>query len=203
MSQTVRTGVTATIPGVGCPAPDSVLHGSLLGGNEAALADVHARHSSAVFNVALRVTGNRSAAEEVTQTVFLDLWRRPQRFDPARGSLRSWLTTVGRFRSVDWVRQETARSSRERRSFGSTVTHVPGVEETIAATIGAEQVRRALDDLSEKERTAIGLAYFGDRSYRQVASELGLAEGTVKSRIRAGLRRLAAALPPEMVSAAS
>jgi len=140
-----------------------------------------------VFNVAMRVTGDRSAAEEVTQAVFLDVWRRPGRFDPTRGSLRSWLATVAHHRSIDWVREEAARRRRELGDFQTRVAHLPDLEDTVAAALGAERVRCALSDLCEPERTAIGLAYFGGRTYRQVAQDLGVPEGTVKSRIRTGL----------------
>lgn len=160
---------------------------------EVSLAEHYRRHSSLVFGVAVRLTGDRRAAEEVTQAVFLDLWRRPERFDPTRGSLATWLATLAHHRSVDLLRQEAARKRREAKD-PTGIDRWPGVEETVAATLAAERVRRALDDLSEPERTAIILAFYGGRSYRQVASELGVAEGTIKSRIRSGLQRLARAL---------
>ena len=171
-----------------------------LGGDEVALADAYQRHGSVVFNVAMRVTGDRSAAEEVTQAVFLDVWHRPERFDPTRGSLRSWLAMLAHHRSVDWVREEAARRRRELRDFETRVAHLPDLEDTVAATLGAERVRCALSDLCETERSAIGLAYFGGRTYRQVAQELGVPEGTVKSRIRTGLAHLATALHSETVN---
>lgn len=180
--------------------PDTELHRRVLGRSDEALAEIYRRHSAVVFNIALRVTGNRSAAEEVIQAVFLEVWHRPERFDPARGSLRPWLGTLTHHRSVDWVRQEAARRTREQRSAGAADDHVPGVEDTVTAAIGAERVRRALDQLSEHERTPICLAYFGGRTYRQVADDLGIAEGTIKSRIRAGLQHLATALRSETVN---
>lgn len=173
------------------PRVDATPQGRQIVGDEAALAAAYKGHSSTVYSVALRVTRNRSAAEDVTQAVFLDLWHRPQRFDPARGSFRSWLATVAHHRSVDWVREDLARRARERRDFESPVVPSPDVEEAVAATLTAERVRRALAVLNENERTAICLAYFGGHTYRQVAADLGIAEGTIKSRIRSGLARLA------------
>jgi len=187
--------MTATTPRLASfPAPERALHDRLVGGDKGALEDIYKRHASVVFNVAIRVTRDRAAAEEVTQAVFLDLWQRPGRFDPARGSLRSWLTTVTHHRTVDRVREETARRRRELHSFESRVADLPSLEETVATSIGAEQVRLALDGLCEKERTAIGLAFYGNRTYRQVATDLAVPEGTVKSRIRTGLAHLAEAL---------
>ncbi len=89
------------------------------------------------------------------------------RFDPERGSLRSWLTTLTHNRSVDRVREETARRRRELHSFESRVADLPSLEETVATSTGAEQVRLELDGLCEKERTAIDLAFYGNRTYRQ------------------------------------
>ncbi len=129
--------MTTTAPRVGGPVgPDASPHERQRGGDEAALADVYRRHASVVFNVAMRVTRNRSAAEEVTQGVFLDVWHRPQRFDSARGHLGSWLATMAHHRSVDWVREETARR-REHRHRESDVAHLRDVEETVAAAMGA------------------------------------------------------------------
>jgi len=183
--------------------PERALHERLVGGDKGALEDIYARHASVVFHVAIRVTGDRAAAEEVIQAVFLDLWLRPRRFDPGRGSLHAWLTTVTHHRSVDRVREETARRRRELHSFHSRGTDLPSLEETVATSIGAEQVRIALDGLCEKERTAINLAFYGNRTYRQVATDLAVPEGTVKSRIRAGLAHLAVALHAEAGHATS
>ncbi|MGI8984910.1 MAG: sigma-70 family RNA polymerase sigma factor [Acidimicrobiales bacterium] len=171
-------------------------------GDGAVLAEVYARHCSSVFNVALRVTGELPAAEEVTQDVFLDLWRRPERFDPARGALGPWLATVAHHRSVDHVRGASARRRREQRDVDAGSGHVHSVDEIVAAALGAERVRAALAELDEKERSAIVLAYFGGRTYREVAADLGVAEGTIKSRIRTGLRHLADNLRVEPVGAA-
>lgn len=196
--------MTATMPRLASsPVPERALHERLVGGDKGALEEIYTRHASVVFNVATRVTGDRAAAEEVTQAVFLDLWQRPGRFDPERGSLRTWLMTVTHNRSVDRVREEAARRRRELHSFESRVAGLPSLEETVVASIGAERVRLALDGLCDKERTAIGLAFFGNRTYRQVATELAVPEGTIKTRIRTGLAHLAEALHAEARHATS
>ncbi|MGH9057768.1 MAG: sigma-70 family RNA polymerase sigma factor, partial [Acidimicrobiales bacterium] len=84
--------------------------------NDSALAEVYRRHGGAVHGLARRVLGSESRAEEITQDVFVDLWRRPEVFDPARGSLRSFLLTVAHRRSVDVLRSEASRAAREQRS---------------------------------------------------------------------------------------
>jgi len=155
-----------------------------------ALAELYRRHGGAVHGLALRVLGERALAEEVTQEVFLRLWNQPERFDPTRGSLRSLLLAQAHGRAVDTVRSEGARRRRETRDATTSPGAAYDLETEVAELLSAERVRAALDALSAEERTAIELAYFGGRTYRQVAAELGVAEGTVKSRIRVGLRRL-------------
>jgi RNA polymerase sigma-70 factor (ECF subfamily) len=157
---------------------------------EAALAEVYRRHGAAVHNVAARVIGSSHLADEVTQEVFIDLWNHPEQFDASRGSLRTILITKAHGRAVDIVRAEQARTDREHRvsrlsgSVGYDVDHYAW---DLAI---AEQVKGALEALPPEERQAIELAYFGGKTYREVAVALGAPEGTVKSRIRSGLGRL-------------
>jgi len=155
-----------------------------------ALAEVYRRHAGAVFALARRVTGETAIAEEVVQEVLLRLWSAPDRFDSDRGSLRSFLLTQAHSRAVDAVRSETSRRRRE--STDSTRNAEAGynLEREVWDLAMAEQVREALHVLPSDERDAIELAYFGGHSYRTVAEMLHQPEGTVKSRIRAGLRRL-------------
>ncbi|HEX3622032.1 MAG TPA: sigma-70 family RNA polymerase sigma factor [Acidimicrobiales bacterium] len=164
--------------------------------DQAALAELYRRFSALVFNVALRVTGSRPAAEEVTQTVFVDLWRQPARFDPPGGEMKPWLAAMTHNRSVDWVRSESAGRANKHGSNDEQVDVLPGVEEAVLATLKAERVWLALEQLDTSERTAVCLASFGSGSYQQIARDLGVAEGTITSGIRTGLRHLAAALAP-------
>jgi RNA polymerase sigma-70 factor (ECF subfamily) len=134
----------------------------------------------------------------VTQDVFVDLWKRPERFDPARGSLRAFLVTVAHGRAVDMLRSDTARVAREQRTARETATGGYDLENQVWDLALADQVKDAVGALPEGERRAIELAYFGGHTYREVATMLGEAEGTVKSRIRRGLRRMRDALVEEM-----
>jgi RNA polymerase sigma factor (sigma-70 family) len=166
---------------------------------EVAAAGAGGARESVVFGVALRVTTDRHAAEEITQAVFLDPWRCPQRFDPKRGPLRPWLATVAHHRGVDWMRREQAGRRRDLDAGRAHMAPLPDIGEAVEAVLMAERVRLAVAALPEEERVPICLAYFGDRNYRQVAEDLNIPEGTIKSRIRAGLARMAKALHSEVV----
>jgi RNA polymerase sigma-70 factor (ECF subfamily) len=165
----------------------------LVGNDDAALAEIYDQYSSFVYGLALRVVGDARAAEDVSQDVFVGLWERPAAFDPDRGSLRTWLGTLTHRRAVDHVRREEARRRRAERDAARAVS-APDVEELATAMVAAERVRAALDLLPSEQRRAIQLAYFGGKTYRQVAEVLGIPEGTAKSRLRLGLRRIAEAL---------
>jgi RNA polymerase sigma factor (sigma-70 family) len=161
--------------------------------DEAALTEIYDQYASFVYGLALRVVGDARAAEDVSQDVFVGLWERPAAFDPERGSLRTWLGTLTHRRAVDYVRREEARRRRSERDAARAVS-APDVEELATALVAAERVRAALDLLPNDQRRAIQLAYFGGKTYRQVAEVLGIPEGTAKSRLRLGLRRIAEAL---------
>jgi RNA polymerase sigma-70 factor (ECF subfamily) len=150
--------------------------------------------------LARRVAPNQHLAEEVVQDVFLRFWNSPGRYDATRGSVRAFLMTGVHSRAIDVTRAERARRAREERDGRRDARSVDVVAQAIAATDGAA-LRCALLDLSADERDAIVLAYFGGHSYREVARILRQPEGTVKSRIRTGLARLAVALEPHLAAA--
>jgi RNA polymerase sigma-70 factor (ECF subfamily) len=159
-----------------------------------ALSEVYRRHAPASFGLARRIIGDSALAEEVVQEVFLRLWNEPDRFDAARGSLRTYLLTQTHGRSVDVIRAEASRRAREERDARLITERGYDLEREVWELTQAEQVRDALSLLTEGERRAIELAYFGGHTYREVAVLLGEPEGTVKSRIRSGLSRLRGAL---------
>jgi len=157
---------------------------------DTALAEVYRRHGDAAFGLAVRVLCDRTLAEELVQEVFLKLWQDPERFDPARGSLRAFLMATVHSRAVDLVRSESARRGREDRHLRLHPEPDYDLEREVIELTLAEQVRDSFDVLSDDERRAIELAYLGGHTYREVAVLLDEPEGTVKSRIRVGLRRL-------------
>jgi RNA polymerase sigma-70 factor (ECF subfamily) len=157
---------------------------------QAALAEAYRRHAGAVFGLAKRLLLDHAQAEEIVQEVFLRLWNEPDRFDPDRGSLRSFLLAHTHGRSVDSLRSNTSRRRREDRDAHLTADAGYDVDREVWDITLASQVREALAELHEGERAAIEMAYFGGLTYREVAERLGEAEGTVKSRIRVGLKRL-------------
>lgn len=157
--------------------------------DESALAELYERHGGAVHGLARRITRDDALAQDITQTVFVRLWRQPERFDAERASLRTYLMADTHGRSVDLIRSEEARRRRED-DVSAEPSVIPTVESQAWASLDATAVRDAVSQLPEHERAAIVLAYFDGHSYRDVAEVLGEPEGTVKSRIRSGLRRL-------------
>jgi RNA polymerase sigma-70 factor, ECF subfamily len=159
-----------------------------------ALAEAYRRHGGAVFALARRLLIDAALAEEVTQEVFLRLWSQPDRFDPERGSLRSYLLAQSHGRAVDLLRSETSRRKREEREARATAEGGYDIEREVLDLAVGQHVKDVLQKLPAEERQPIELAYFGGLTYRQVASKLDQPEGTVKSRIRSGLRRMRADL---------
>lgn len=144
--------------------------------------------SALVFGLALRTTKSRALAEEATQEVFIQVWRQADRFDPAKGSARSWVATIAHRRAVDVVRSSQAATEREE----AQPPEAPSVDvaESVVEEDERARVRRAMDDLTDLQREAIELAYFGGLTYREVAERLGAPLGTVKTRMRDGLARI-------------
>jgi RNA polymerase sigma-70 factor (ECF subfamily) len=155
-----------------------------------ALAEAYRRHAGAVFGLARRLLNDAALAEEIVQEVFLRLWNDPDKFDPGRGSLRSYLLAQCHGRSVDLLRSETSRRRREEKDLRRTAEGEYDLEREVWDLALADHVREALESLPEGERQAIRLAYLGGHTYREVAIMLDEPEGTVKSRIRSGLKRL-------------
>ena len=160
----------------------------LLGGNEDAVRALYARYGRPIFTLGLRLLGSAEAAEELTQDVFLAAWRKAARFDPARGRLSTWLMTIAHNLAVDRLRRETGVT----RPHLVLVDEVPELEwvDEEEPLIERDAAIRALESLSDAEKRLLARAYFGGRTYREVAAQLDGPVGTVKSRIRAGLKRL-------------
>ena len=170
---------------------DADLIAAVAGGDQHALRALYTRHGAALYGLARRVLVDVERAEEVVQEVFLRLWNEPGRFDPARGALRSFLNREAHSRAIERVRSEEARRRREERHERESAEPPIDVEVEAWALIRSELVTEAMAELSEGERQAITLAYFGGQTYREVAVALDQPEGTIKSRIRVGLTKLA------------
>lgn len=159
-------------------------------GDEAAFARLYDATAPLVHGIVVKVLRDRAMAEEVTQEVFLELWRLAPRYDPDRGSVRAWIATVAHRRAVDRVRSE--ESARDRDVADAGVRRVPHdtVVEEVTDRLDRARVANALGELTDSQREAVTLAYYGGHTYRQVAALLSVPEGTVKTRIRDGLIKL-------------
>lgn len=161
-------------------------------GDETAFAELYDLTSGLVHGIARRVIRNPALAEEITQEVFVEIWRHAPRFDADRGSPKSWIAAIAHRRAVDRVRAEDAASKRNARHEHQD--RPPAAQDPVAEDVadGLERARveHALRKLSTAQREAIELAYYGGHTYREVAALLDVAEGTVKTRIRDGLIKL-------------
>jgi RNA polymerase sigma-70 factor (ECF subfamily) len=173
----------------------------LVAGDESALREAYREHGPAVLGLAVRVLGNATTAEDVMQDVFVRLWEQPERFDPKRGRLRSYLLAMTHSRAVERLRAD-ASQRRRLDAAGREPVNDRASDPTAAVETGATRsaVRRVLAELPDDQRVAIEMAYFGGLSYRDVAVALDEPEGTVRYRIRAGMHKMRAALRAEEVS---
>jgi RNA polymerase sigma-70 factor, ECF subfamily len=168
---------------------------AVAGGDQGAFDALFDRISPQVLGVALRVLRDRALAEEVSQEVMVEVWRKAARFDPERGTASGWVTTLAHRRAVDRVRSEQASRDRDERvSHRDQARDVDVVADEVTVRLDHWQVRQALSALTDRQREAIELAYFQGHTYRDVARVLEIPEGTAKSRLRDGLLRLREAL---------
>lgn len=159
-------------------------------GDQAAFAELYDLLAPLVHGVVMKVVRDPSHSDEVTQEVFVELWRLAARYDTTKGSVRSWAATVAHRRAIDRVRSEQASRDRAARDVAAMMPAHDVVVSEVESTFEQARVRRALAQLSALQREAVELAYFGGHTYREVAVLLAVAEGTVKTRIRDGMIRL-------------
>jgi RNA polymerase sigma-70 factor, ECF subfamily len=179
---------------------DVLLAARLSAGDDRALAEAFDRLGPAVYAGALRVLGDAAAAQDVVQDVFVELWSRPGRYDPAAGPLRAYLVLLARHRAVDIVRSELRRVARQEHSY-RLVPRQPDLtpldEAMVSEAAGA--VRAAVKQLPDGQRRIVELAYFGGLTCREAAAAAGIPEGTAKSRLRLALSKLETILDREFL----
>jgi RNA polymerase sigma-70 factor, ECF subfamily len=172
--------------------PDEDLMVMVRDGDARAFEVIYDRHSGPAFSLAYRMCGRRALAEDVVQEAFLSLWRTGARYDPARGSVRTWVLTAVHNRGIDAFRRETTRDARNVVDDGITerIEAAERTDEEVERRDQAQEVRGALDTLPDDQRQVIELAYFGGFSHTEIAEMLALPAGTVKGRMRLGMSKL-------------
>ena len=159
-------------------------------GDQSAFAAFYDATAAAVHGTVLRVLRDPAQSEEVVQEVFLEAWRQAPRFDPERGTARGWVVTMAHRRAVDRVRASQASTARDERAGVRELPPYDSVSEEVQVLLERDEVRRALQSLTPLQREAVGLAYYGGRTQKEIADELEVPLGTVKTRLRDGLIRL-------------
>jgi RNA polymerase sigma-70 factor, ECF subfamily len=174
---------------------DDDLVAAVARGDQPALLALYDRHGRVAYGLAYRILGDSGAAEEAVQDAYLRLWRHAATFDVARGSARSWLLTIVHHCAIDLLRRRTGAPPvvagldeiADRRS-------VPDAWAEVSGRMESERVRTAVETLPEEQRRAIGMAFFDGLTHREIAERDGLPLGTVKGRLRLGLKRLSGLL---------
>jgi RNA polymerase sigma-70 factor, ECF subfamily len=164
-------------------------------GEERALAELYDRYGGSVYHLALRITHDPGAAEEISLDAFLQIWRQAARYDTHHGTLASWLFTIARSRAIDRLRAAGATKRTHAEDPGS-VNAVEQPEDVAAVAERRALVRQAMDSLPAAQRVALELAYYEGLSHSQIAARLGEPLGTVKTRIRNAMQVLRKALAP-------
>jgi len=188
-SRAGRPGVVRT--DAGPPADADGLLLLVAQGDEDAFGRFYDQVAGALYGIVLSVVRDPAQAQEVSQEVFLEVWRTAARFDPAAGSARAWVMTMARRRAVDRVR--SAQASVDRDAAAGLRAGVPDydvVTEAVEVRLEQQQVRRCLGTLTELQRQAVTLAFYRGYTYREVGDLLSVPLGTIKTRLRDGLIRL-------------
>jgi RNA polymerase sigma-70 factor, ECF subfamily len=159
-------------------------------GDERAFAEFYDEVSPVVFGTSLRVLGNWAMAEEATQDVFFELWRLAARYDRSKGSPKAWAATIAHRRAVDRVRSEASSRARDEADANQSIIDHDIVVDEVTAGVDRASIVAALGHLTEAQREAVSLAFYGGHTYPEVAAMLNVPEGTIKSRIRSALIRL-------------
>jgi len=169
---------------------DATLVSAIASGDESAMGHLYDRYSPIVYSIALRVLGDTGMAEDLLQEIFMQLWRNPAAFDSSRGTLAPWLVAITRNRAIDWLRKRRPETP---------VAEVPlsiepdlGSKTDFARSVG--KIRSLLDRMPPTQKDLLEMAYFEGLTHSEIAARTGQPLGTVKTRIRTGLRALRTAL---------
>jgi RNA polymerase sigma-70 factor, ECF subfamily len=176
----------------------------LAGGDLGALDRLYEQYGAMAFSIAYRITGDRSAAEDVVQDAFLGAWRNAGRYADARGSVRTWLLSIVHHRAIDAIRRRrpTVELPDSEAGLPDSLT-LPDAWGEVELRLDRETVQVALQRISDVQREAIELAYFGGLTQTEIAERTGVPLGTVKGRLRLGLQGLRAAMLPGMTGGGS
>jgi RNA polymerase sigma-70 factor (ECF subfamily) len=171
----------------------SALMARIAAGDHAALAKLYDSTSRTVYGLALRIVAEPASAEEIALDVYLQVWRTAASYSSARGSVNAWLVTLTRSRAVDWTRSRQGRFQRRRQDLEALPEQIelaPSPEANQQTEERAVVVRKALRSLPKDQQTIVELGFFSELSHMEIAESLKLPLGTVKSRMRAGLKQL-------------
>jgi len=178
---------------VGVEVTDEVLVERVAGGDQDALAELYDRFQALTFGMAVRITGDRTVAQDVVQETFIGLWRASGRFSADRATARTWIVAICHHRAVDAVRRRRPVAPLPDPELPAPQQLVtPDVWPEVSRGLDADVVRQALAGLPESQREAIELAYFSGLTQHEIAQRTQVPLGTVKSRVRlalVGLRR--------------
>jgi len=167
---------------------DRAVLGRVADGELRALDELYERYKTMAYSIAYRITNDATLAEDVVQDAFLGAWRNAARYIEGRGSVKTWLLSIVHHRAIDAVRRRRPTTELpEREAVPPPELRLPDVWAEVAAKMDAETVREALGALSDVQREAIELAYFGGLTQLEIADRTGTPLGTVKSRMRLGL----------------
>jgi RNA polymerase sigma-70 factor (ECF subfamily) len=196
--------VTALVNGATCacqhgpivapPTDPTILMQRVQQGDQQAFAALYDQLAPAVYGTVLRVVRDPAMSEEVTQEVFVELWRTAGRFDGTRATASTWAVTMARRRAIDRVRREQSQRDRIERAAARPVEVVPDAADDVVGTLEAERVGEAIAELPEDQRVVIAMAFLDGDTHAEIADRLGVPLGTVKGRVRGGLKKLGARL---------
>lgn len=161
-------------------------------GDSSALRAIYDRCSGRAFAIALKVLGTRPDAEEVLQETFLEIWKRAREYDPRRGGIEGWVVTIARSRSIDRLRARGAAAAHlSNVSAANPISDAAPPLEAAEQRQNRERIHAALQSLPAEQRTVLELAYFEGLSQREIAERTGDPLGTVKTRVRLGMEKMA------------